>query len=72
MRNALPMLLIAVVGAIWLAARRRRSTLVAGLGRAGDQHPWTLHAMKTYRYQNLEAPFAVAITTGESREGRRT
>jgi hypothetical protein len=28
--------------------------------------------MKTYRYQNLEAPFAAAITTGESQEGAET
>jgi hypothetical protein len=34
--------------------------------------PWTLNAMKTYRYQNLEAPFAAALTTGESQEGAET
>ena len=75
MRNALPMLLIAVVGAIWLArSAEEGSTLVAGLTVVAlvISIPWTLHAMKTYRYQNLEAPFAVAITTGESQEGAET
>jgi hypothetical protein len=28
--------------------------------------------MKTYRYQSLEAPFAAALTTGESQEGAET
>jgi hypothetical protein len=75
MRNAVPILLIAVVGAIWLArSADEGSTLVAGLVIVGllISIPWTLEQMKTYRYQNLEAPFAAAITTGESQEGAET
>ncbi|HEU5038425.1 MAG TPA: hypothetical protein VFT70_15560 [Nocardioides sp.] len=75
MRNAVPILLIAVVGAIWLArSADEGSTLVAALVIVGllISIPWTLNQMKTYRYQNLEAPFAAAITTGESQEGAET
>ncbi|WP_395696001.1 hypothetical protein [Nocardioides sp.] len=75
MRNALPILLISVIGAVWLArSADEGSTLVAGLVVVAllVSIPWTLNAMKTYRYQNLEAPFAAAITTGESQEGAET
>jgi hypothetical protein len=75
MRNALPILMIAMIGAIWLArSADEGSTLVAALVIVGlvISIPWTLHSMKTYRYQNLEAPFASAITTGESQEGAET
>ncbi|MGB0102298.1 MAG: hypothetical protein WBP61_18610 [Nocardioides sp.] len=75
MRNALPILLLSVVGAIWLArSADEGSTLVAALVIVGlvISIPWTLNAMKTYRYQNLEAPFAAALTTGESQEGAET
>ena len=75
MRNALPILLIAMIGAIWLArSADEGSTLVAALVIVGLllSIPWTLDAMKTYRYQNLEAPFAAAVTTGESQEGAET
>lgn len=75
MRNALPILLLSVIGAIWLArSADEGSTLVAALVIVGllISIPWTLNAMKTYRYQNLEAPFAAALTTGESQEGAET
>jgi hypothetical protein len=75
MRNALPILLIAMIGAIWLArSADEGSSLVAALVVVGliVSIPWTLEAMKTYRYQNLEAPFAAAVTTGESQEGAET
>lgn len=75
MRNALPVLLLSVIGAIWLArSAEEGSTLVAALVIVGLllSIPWTLNAMKTYRYQNLEAPFAAALTTGESQEGAET
>lgn len=75
MRNALPILLISVIGAIWLArSAEEGSTLVAALVVVAlvISIPWTLQAMKSYRYQNLEAPFAAAITTGESQEGAQT
>ena len=75
MRNALPILLLSVIGAIWLArSADEGSTLVAALVIVGllISIPWTLNQMKTYRYQNLEAPFAAALTTGESQEGAET
>lgn len=75
MRNSLPILLISVIGAIWLArSAEEGSTLVAALVVVAlvISIPWTLQAMKTYRYQNLEAPFAAAITTGQSQEGAQT
>ena len=75
MRNALPILLLSVIGAIWLArSADEGSTLVAALVIVGllISIPWTLNEMKTYRYQNLEAPFAAALTTGESQEGAET
>ena len=75
MRNALPILLLSVIGAIWLArSADEGSTLVSGLVVVAlvISIPWTLNAMKTYRYQNLEAPFAAALTTGESQEGAET
>lgn len=75
MRNALPILLLSIVGAIWLArSADEGSTLVAALIVVGliISIPWTLQQMKTYRYQNLEAPFAAALTTGESQEGAET
>lgn len=75
MRNALPILMISMIGAIWLArSAEEGSTIVAALVVVAlvISVPWTIQAMKTYRYQNLEAPFAAAITTGESQEGAET
>jgi hypothetical protein len=75
MRNGLPILLIAVVGAVWLARSSAGgnglvvAALIVGLLASV---PWTFDAMKTYRYQNLEAAFANAISTGQSQEGSRT
>lgn len=75
MRNGLPILLIAVVGAIWLARSSAGgnglvvAALIVGLLASV---PWTFDAMKTYRYQNLEAAFANAVSTGQSQEGSRT
>jgi len=75
MRNALPILMISMIGAIWLArSADEGSSLVAALIVVAlvISIPWTIQSMKTYRYQNLEAPFAAAITTGESQEGAET
>jgi len=75
MRNALPILLFAVIGALWLArSAGSGSTLIAGLLAVGllISIPWTFQAMKTYKYQGLESVFAAAISTGESQEGART
>lgn len=75
MRNGLPILLIAVIGAIWLAHSGAGgnglvvAALIVGLLAS---IPWTFNAMKTYEYQNLEAAFANAISTRQSQEGART
>jgi hypothetical protein len=75
MRNALPILLFAVIGAIWLArSADAGNTLVTALLVLGllVSIPWTFQAMKTYRYQNLESSFAAAVSTGQSQEGAQT
>ncbi|WKN49193.1 hypothetical protein [Nocardioides sp. Arc9.136] len=75
MRNALPILLLSVIGAIWLArSAGEGSTLVSAVLVVGllASIPWTFQAMKTYEYQNLESTFAAAVSTGESQEGART
>ncbi|MGZ4448615.1 MAG: hypothetical protein ACXVW4_02380, partial [Nocardioides sp.] len=75
MRNALPILLLAVIGAIWLArSSDGGSTMVAGVLVLGllVSIPWTFEAMKTYRYQNLESSFAAAVSTRQSQEGAQT
>lgn len=75
MRNGLPILLIAVIGAIWLARSSAGgnglvvAALIVGLLASV---PWTFEAMKTYRYQNLEGAFANAVSTRQSQEGART
>lgn len=75
MRNALPILLFSVIGAIWVArSAGSQNAVVSALLVAVliGSIPWTFHAMKTYRYQNLEAAFANAISTQESQEGAIT
>ncbi len=75
MRNGLPILLISVIGAIWLARSSEGGSglvvaaLIVGLVAS---IPWTFNAMKTYEYQNLEVAFANAISTRQSQEGSRT
>lgn len=75
MRNALPVLLVSVIGALWLArSAGTGATLVSALLVVGLllSIPWTFQGMKTYKYQNLESTFAAAVSTGESQEGART
>lgn len=75
MRNALPILLVSMVGAIWLARSAGSSaTLVSALVVVGllVSIPWTFQGMRTYKYQNLESTFAAAVSTGQSQEGART
>lgn len=75
MNNALPILLISVVGAIWLARSAvQGSTLVAGVLAAGllVSIPWTFASMDTFRQQGIERAFHDAILTGDSQEGVRT
>lgn len=75
MRNGLPILLLSVIGAIWLArSAAGGATLVAAALIVGllASVPWTFQHMKTYEFQNLEAPFANAVSTRQSQEGART
>ena len=75
MRNCLPILFFSVIGGMWLARSSESgnaiiSAVLVVLLLASI--PWTFHAMKSYRYQNLEAPFAAAVSTGRSQEGTST
>lgn len=75
MNNALPILLVSVVGAIWLARSAvQGSTLVAGALAAGLllSVPWTFSAMETFKQQGLERAFHDAVVTGDSQEGATT
>lgn len=75
MRNALPILLLAVIGAIWVARSMGEQNAIVSavlVALLVGSIPWTFHAMKTYRYQNLESSFAAALSTRESQEGART
>ena len=75
MRNALPILLVSVIGATWLArSAGTGATLVSALLVVGllISIPWTFRGMETYKYQNLESTFAAAVSTGQSQEGART
>lgn len=75
MRNAVPMLLLAVIGAMWLARSGDSSNVLISavlIVLLIVSIPWTFHWMQSYRYQNLEAPFAAAVSTRESQEGATT
>ncbi|MFC7496529.1 MULTISPECIES: hypothetical protein [unclassified Nocardioides] len=75
MRNSLPILLFSVIGGMWLARSTESDGVLVGAGLAvllAASIPWTFHAMQSYRYQNLEAPFAAAVSTRESQEGATT
>lgn len=75
MRNALPILLLSVIGAIWLArSAGTGATLVGALLVVAllASVPWTFQHMKTYQFQNLESSFAAAVSTRESQEGAQT
>lgn len=75
MRNGLPILLVSVIGAIWLArSAAGGSSLVAAALALGllASAPWTFQQMKTYQFQNLESAFANAVSTRQSQEGAET
>jgi hypothetical protein len=75
MRNALPIILFSVIGAIWIARSAGNNNLIVSIvlivGLLASI-PWTFEAMKTYRYQNLESNFAAAVSTRDSQEGATT
>lgn len=75
MRNGLPILLVSVIGAIWLArSATGGSSLVAAALALGllASAAWTFQQMKTYQFQNLESAFANAVSTRQSQEGAET
>lgn len=72
MRHALPILLMALVGFLWLArSAGTGSSPVAALGVVAllVSIPWTFGAMEDFQHQNLESEFAAALSTGRSQEG---
>ncbi len=74
MNNALPILLVSVVGAIWLARSAPSSGLVVALLVGGLllSIPWTFAAMTDFSQQGLERAFHDAVSTGDDQEGART
>jgi hypothetical protein len=72
LRSALPILVCAVLGGLWLA--RSFAERSAGVGAVlalalACSIPWTLHEMRVFPRQGLEAAFARAVTSGNSQEG---
>lgn len=75
MSNALPILLVSVVGAIWLARSAMSSGfIVAGVlaGALFVSAFWTFAAMPDFKQQSLERAFHDAVATGDNQEGART
>ncbi len=75
MSNALPVLLVAVIGAVWLArsATSRGSVVAAVLsGALLLSIPWTFASMRDFQHQGLERAFHDAVSTGGAQEGART
>ncbi|GAA4122594.1 hypothetical protein GCM10022215_28540 [Nocardioides fonticola] len=68
LRNAVAVLLLAVVGGVWLArALEEQGRLVAGglVAALLVSIPWTFHTMRTYPYQDLESVAVAAVTDGD-------
>lgn len=75
MDGALPILIISVIGAFWIARSvGTGSTVVAMLLVVAllGSIPWTFTQMKTFPRQDLESSFVAAVSTGRSQEGART
>ncbi|UUY06042.1 hypothetical protein LRS13_11160 [Svornostia abyssi] len=75
LREALPILVVALVGIAWLhQSLPGARTLVAALAGIGllVSIPITWNALDTYRYQSMEQAFHRAISTGEDQEGTRS
>lgn len=72
MRDGLPILLVAIVGAVWLARTLplQQSFVAAVLVVAlAISIPFTFTQMKTFPHQNLESVFTTALSTGKSQDG---
>ncbi|MCL8024596.1 hypothetical protein [Nocardioides bruguierae] len=75
MENAVPILVMSVIGALWLARSAGEGvTAISGLVVLAlvASIPWTFQGMRTYKYQALEMVFTDAVLTGESQEGATT
>lgn len=75
LHEALPILVVALVGLAWLhQSLPRARTLVAALGALGllVSIPITWQALDTYPYQSMHQAFHRAISTGEDQEGTRS
>ena len=73
--DALPVLLVSVIGAVWLArssTTRRTATGAALAGALLLSIPWTFAAMDDFPRQGLERAFHDAVATGDDQEGART
>lgn len=72
LRDALPAMMIAILGAAWLVYSFEGAGIgvyVAALALAVIAIPLSYSQMKTYPFQNLEQAFARAVTTGKDQEG---
>ena len=75
MSNALPILLVSIIGAVWLArSATSNGTLVAAALTGGllASIPWTFSAMTDFEHQGLERAFHDAVATGVVQEGALT
>ncbi|TIC79934.1 hypothetical protein [Nocardioides sp. GY 10127] len=75
MENAVPILVMSVIGALWLArSAGEGAAAISGLLALAlvASIPWTFQGMRTYKYQNLEKVFTQGILSGESQEGATT
>ncbi len=74
MANALPILVLAVVGGIWLvrSTAHHASAAVALALALLVSVPWTFAAMPDFEHQGLERAFHDAVSTGSSQEDART
>ena len=77
LREAVPILLVSVVGALWSAGARTATPASRAVGILAllvvvASLPWTWRAMSTYDHQVLEAGFVDAASTGRSQEGAIT
>jgi hypothetical protein len=73
--GALPVLLVAVVGGVWLARSAVQDTTLVAVALALGllvSIPWTFSSMDTFGRQDLERAFHDAVATGGSQEGARS
>ena len=74
MSNALPVLLVSVVGSVWLArsAMSHGTTVAAVLaGALLLSIPWTFGTMRDFEHQGLERAFHDAVSSRGDQEGAR-